>query len=142
MSFRTRVIPPHLAALRRVPSLHGCSERELTELSRLVDEVTVPAGKTLVTEGRAGREVFLIIDGTAVVTIDGQAVGALGPGQYIGEVAMLDHQPRTATVVAETPMRLFVVGPEAFGTFARVPAVAAGMALALVGYLRQAGPGG
>jgi CRP/FNR family cyclic AMP-dependent transcriptional regulator len=100
-----------LDLLRKLPALAGCSDKELAEVARQVDDWSVTAGTTLTKEGEIGREAFLIVDGRADVVIRGEKVAELGPGEFIGEMSMVDHQPRTATVVAQTPMMLLPSAP-------------------------------
>jgi CRP-like cAMP-binding protein len=133
-----KVSQAHLALLRSVPMLRGCSDRELARVGQMVDEVVVPEGQSLMVEGAHAKEAFVIVEGWAAVTVHGEPVAALGPGQFVGEVAMLDRGPRTATVVAKTPMRLLVIGPAAFAEFARAPGVSTGLALTLARRLRDA----
>jgi CRP-like cAMP-binding protein len=87
----------------------ACTKRELQAISKLTTERDVPAGKELTREGQPGREFVIVLDGTAVATRRGRKVATLGPGDYFGEIALLDPGERTATVTAETPMRLAVV---------------------------------
>jgi CRP-like cAMP-binding protein len=135
---RRKLSPTKLALLRRVPAFRYCSDKELGRLAPFVDEAEVAAGTVLAREGGAAREAFVIIDGWAAVNVCGATVATLGPGQIAGETAMLDPGPRTATVVATTPMKLLVVGPRAFGDFASQPAVARGIASELAERLRKA----
>jgi CRP-like cAMP-binding protein len=123
--------------LRQVPALAGCTEREITELATLVDDVEVPEGHVLTEEGRQGREAFLVVEGWAAVMIGDEPIAAIGPGELVGEMAMLDHKPRSATVVAKTPMKLLIIGPRAFGMFANQPAIARSIRQALVSRLRH-----
>jgi CRP/FNR family transcriptional regulator, cyclic AMP receptor protein len=102
--------------LRDVPLFKSCTEKELTKIASLVDEIEMPAGRTLAVEGRPGRECFVIADGEAVVTLHGDEIARLGPGDVFGEMALIDHGPRSATVRAESPMRLFVLDPRNFST--------------------------
>jgi CRP-like cAMP-binding protein len=95
--------------LRAIPLFAACSDRELVAVSRAVDEVDATEGDVLIREGRYGRESFVIIDGEAGVTRRGEFLARLGPGDFFGEQAVLDHQVRTATVTALTPMRLLVI---------------------------------
>jgi CRP/FNR family transcriptional regulator, cyclic AMP receptor protein len=103
-----------LQALRSAPLFEELSEHELEEVARVVDELDVPAGKELTTEGSFGHEFFVVLDGRAGVWKGGQAVGALGPGDFFGEIALIEDVPRTATVVAATPLRFFVLTRQAF----------------------------
>jgi CRP-like cAMP-binding protein len=101
----------HLAQVRLFSAL---SKKELTQIGRASDEITAPAGKVLVEEGTTGHEFFLILDGNAVVKKNGRKINTLGPSQYFGELALLVRRPRNATVVAETDMRLLVLGQREF----------------------------
>ncbi len=100
--------------LAGVPLFSACSGRDLQRLARAADEVHVPAGTELTTQGGVGREAFVILAGTALVTKDGTAAAELGPGDHFGELALLDGGPRTATVTAETDMSLLVLSIGAF----------------------------
>jgi len=86
--------------LGQVPLFAACSDKELERLARHADVVDFPAGQTLMSEGDMGHEFFVIIDGEVGVVIGGDTVAKLGPGQYVGETALLDPGPRTATVTA------------------------------------------
>jgi CRP/FNR family cyclic AMP-dependent transcriptional regulator len=105
---------PKLRALRSAPLFEKLSERELEELERVVDELDVPAGKALTTEGAFGYEFFIVLEGRASVTQAGQEIGILGPGDFFGEIALVEDTPRTATVTASTPLRFFVLTRQAF----------------------------
>lgn len=95
--------------LRAVRLFRGCSHRQLMRVAAIVDEVDVEAGRVLCRQGESGHEAFVVIAGEATVTVDGREVQKVAPGEIIGEVSLLDHGPRTATVVAATPMHLLVV---------------------------------
>ena len=101
--------------LREVALFAHCSDKELKHIESLLDEATVPAGRQLIREGEVGAEAFVIVEGQASVSLAGERLGSLGPGDAVGEMALLDRQsPRSATVVAETEMRLFVLDPRSF----------------------------
>ncbi|MEO6886485.1 MAG: cyclic nucleotide-binding domain-containing protein [Jatrophihabitantaceae bacterium] len=100
--------------LARVPMFADCSNRELQHVAKLLTEIDVQAGRQLTTEAEAGHEFFIVLDGNAEVTIDGRTVATLTSGDYFGEVALLGHGPRTATVTALTAMTLAVVGQREF----------------------------
>jgi CRP/FNR family cyclic AMP-dependent transcriptional regulator len=112
------------ALLRRLAMLRGCSDDEVAALARLVEPVEVEAGHVLVQEGATDRFAFLVVDGWASVRRNGRSIFSLGAGQFVGEMANLNGRPRSATVVAATPMTLLVVAPEHFGAFTAHPAVA------------------
>jgi CRP-like cAMP-binding protein len=93
-----------------------CSAKEIRSISSVADSVAVPAGRTLVKEGTIGRELYLIVAGTASVQRNGRQVATLGPGQHFGELSLLDRRPRNATVVSKTDMELFVIGQRQFNS--------------------------
>ena len=101
-------------ALASVPLFSACSKKELQLVANKGEHRKVDAGTTLVSEGSAGAEFFVILDGTARVERHGQKVAELGAGGYFGELSLLDRAPRNATVVAESPMELVVLGQRAF----------------------------
>jgi CRP/FNR family cyclic AMP-dependent transcriptional regulator len=112
----------HLAQVRLFSAL---SKKELNQIGRASDEVPVPAGKVIVAEGSTGHEFFLILEGSALVKRNGRKIATLGPGQYFGELALLVRSPRNATVVADTDMRLLVLGQREFsGLLDEVPGLA------------------
>jgi CRP-like cAMP-binding protein len=98
----------HIAA---VPIFAGCTRRQLQEIGRVADELTVAEGTVLARQGAVGSELFIIIDGTAAVTRDDQLVAKVGPGAFLGELAVLARVPRNATVTAETKMDVLVLTP-------------------------------
>ncbi|MEY2422146.1 MAG: hypothetical protein QOI95_2213 [Acidimicrobiaceae bacterium] len=99
-----------LERLQEVPLFAGCDDRELHEISRLVDEAVVPEGRVLISEGSTDcREAFIILEGTASVSVRGVQVAVVGPGGCTGEMAVIDHERRSATVTALTDVRLLVV---------------------------------
>ena len=101
--------------LAQVPLFSACSRKDLGLVARRADEIEVEAGKVLITEGTHGHEFFVIMDGTADVTRSNTKVATLGPGASFGELALLDKEPRNATVVATKPMKLVVLGQREFG---------------------------
>lgn len=92
--------------LARVPLFQDLSKKELSALAGAAKEVSHPAGAVLATEGEQGLGFFLIVDGTAKVTVNGRTRRKLGPGDSFGEISLLDEGPRTATVTAETAIQL------------------------------------
>jgi CRP-like cAMP-binding protein len=106
----------YLDHLSQVPLFAACSRKELQSIAKASDEVTVPSDKVLVEQGTSGRECFVIVDGTASVRRNGRKVATLGPGSYFGELSLLDKGPRTATVTAETPLTVLVLGPREFSS--------------------------
>ena len=100
--------------LRRVPLFAGLRDRELSEIERLVDEIDVPAERHLTREGGTGHEFFVIVTGSARVERQGRRLTTLGPGDFLGEIALVDGKPRSATVITEEPSRLLVLAHREF----------------------------
>lgn len=100
--------------LRRVPLFSRMNSRALEEVGRLADEIDVPRGRELMREGDRGREFFLILDGEVGIERGGRRLNRLGPGDFLGEIALLDGGPRTATAVTDSPVRLLVLGQREF----------------------------
>jgi CRP-like cAMP-binding protein len=100
--------------LRKVPLFKGLSQRQLEQVARLVDEYEAPVGKRLATTGEIGRELFIIVSGQARVSLPRGRTVRLGPGEFFGEMSLVDGGPRSASVEAVTPMRLLVVGRREF----------------------------
>jgi CRP/FNR family transcriptional regulator, cyclic AMP receptor protein len=101
-------------ALQAVPLFAGVSERHLRKLVRSAEEVRVPAGSPVIFREDTGREFFVILDGTAVVGPPTGRRVVIGPGAFFGEMSVIDGQPRSASVRAETDMTLMVLGRPAF----------------------------
>jgi CRP-like cAMP-binding protein len=127
------------AQLAKVPLFSDCSKRELQLISRAAKEVHRKAGTVLAKEGDAGVGLFLILEGTAEVTIGGRRRTTLGPGDFFGEVALLDGGPRTATVTATSDMSLLVLSEWVFrGLLHQHPSIAMKTLSTLAGRLRLA----
>ena len=100
--------------LKSVPLFAGCSKNELRELAKTADEIDLRQGTVLTREGRPGREFFVLIDGTAEVTRKGKKIADLGPGDWLGEIALITDSPRTATVTATSPVDVLVITDRSF----------------------------
>src|SRR4029079_18458356 len=87
-----------------------CTARQRRTIARHAQIAELPAGVELVREGEPGDALFVIIDGTAVVQQGGEELNRVGPGAYLGELAILDGEPRSATVVADSDVRVAVIG--------------------------------
>jgi CRP/FNR family transcriptional regulator, cyclic AMP receptor protein len=103
-----------LEQLRRVPLFAGLGKRELEELGTLADEVDVDTGRVLTREGETGHEFFVVLDGGVQVDVGGKQVASLSKGDFLGEIALIDGKPRTATTRAVGPTRLLVIGHREF----------------------------
>lgn len=100
--------------LRGVPLFHGLGERDLLRISELADVVDLPADRRIMSQGERGAEMFVLVSGTARVERDGSVIADLGPGEVLGEIALLDGGPRTATVTLSEPSRLLVLARREF----------------------------
>jgi CRP/FNR family transcriptional regulator, cyclic AMP receptor protein len=101
-------------ALATVPLFSACSKKELQMVAKSADHLTVPAGQAVVTEGAAGAEFFVILDGRARVERHGREVASLGPGAFFGDLALLDRAPRNASVIADSELEVAKLGQRAF----------------------------
>lgn len=105
--------------LKDIPLFAGLSAREREQIARWADEVDVAEGRHLVDEGDFGYEFFVIESGAAEVRHDGQTIATLGTGDFFGELALMDEERRTASVVATEPSRVIVMTRQAFDSMAR-----------------------
>jgi CRP/FNR family cyclic AMP-dependent transcriptional regulator len=101
-------------ALKRAPLFEGLSRKELTHLARVSEDLEIPAGAAICKEGEIGHEFFVIVDGDVEVSRNGKPVAMRGGGEFVGEIALLEKTPRTATVTAKTPLRVFVLTDQHF----------------------------
>jgi CRP-like cAMP-binding protein len=95
--------------LKRVPLFAHTSRRELEAICRIADEIDLAEGKELTRQGGPGREFFVLVEGSADVIKDGRKVNSLEGGDFFGEIALVHHSPRTATVTASSPVRALVI---------------------------------
>ena len=105
-----------LEALRAVPLFASMRGRDLEAVERLADTVDLPAGKALMRQGEDGNEMFVIASGKVRVERNGNEIATLGPGQAVGEMALLSEGPRLATVTTLEPTTAFVLGHREFHT--------------------------
>jgi len=125
--------------LAQVPLFATLSRKELGLVARRAEDVSVPAGKELCREGEMGHQYFVILEGSAKVTRHGRRIATLGPGNAFGELSLLSRAPRNATIVAETPMELVVLGQREFaGIIDDVPGFARKLLSALAERVRVA----
>ena len=102
-------------ALARAPLFSALSKQELGELAKATEDLEVEEGKTLTREGDLGREFFVIVEGDVSVMQDGNEIRRLGAGDFFGEIALIyDNARRTATVIAVSPLRFFVLTRQSF----------------------------
>ena len=102
--------------LKRVPLFADCSKSELRALAKSTDEIDLREGTVMTREGRPAREFFVLIEGTARVTKDGQKVAELKGGDWFGEIALITNRPRTATVTATSAVDVLVLTDRRFRT--------------------------
>ena len=125
--------------LAGVPLFAGCSAKELQLVARAGKEAHHRAGTALAREGEAGVGLFMIIEGTAEVTIGGRRRASLGPGDFFGEVALLDGGPRSATVTATSDVRVLGITEWVFrGLLHEHPSIAIKTLQVMAGRLRSA----
>lgn len=128
-----------VARLAQVWLFRACSPKQLTEIASLVDEADLRPGAVLCREGDPATEAFLVDSGLAEVTVGGQHLAVIGPGETIGEMGLLDHQRRSATVVATTDMHVYVVDARRFQALIDgVPTLARAVLCELAARLRAA----
>ena len=100
--------------LKSVPLFAQCTRKELAAVAAVADEIDLREGRELTRQGSPGREFFVLIEGEAEVRRNGRKVRTLGDGDFFGEIALVTKRPRTATVVARTPVRVLVVTDRSF----------------------------
>jgi CRP/FNR family transcriptional regulator, cyclic AMP receptor protein len=127
--------------LRGVPLFSGMTDRALDAIADLASEATFEVDDELVRQGEPGDSFLILRSGSAQVVKDGQAIRELGPGDFLGEISLIDGGPRTATVKASEPISALVIGREDFGTLLeRHPAVRLELLMALTARIRQTEP--
>ena len=100
--------------LKRVPLFSRLNKKGLEDVAHLADELDLPAGKEMATEGDRGREFFVLLNGEADVTKSGQHINTMKEGDFFGEIALVTKMPRTATVTATTDVNVLVITEHAF----------------------------
>jgi CRP/FNR family transcriptional regulator, cyclic AMP receptor protein len=124
--------------LRNVSLFASCSNKDLEKIAKAGDEVQLNAGTVLVDQGQTGREAFVILEGSATVRRNGKKVATLGSGSVVGELSLLDHGPRTATVTCDDAVTVLVISQRNFmGVIDEVPALAHKLLATLAGRIRD-----
>ena len=125
--------------LREVPLFEECSNKQFRSLAKITEVFDVAAGSVIARAGEPGNQFFLISDGSARVELSGDRHVLLGPGKFFGEMSLLDGGPRSATVVAHTPVRLFVINRRNFSVLLNdVPGLIQTLLVTLSRRVRQA----
>ncbi|MFI5046945.1 MAG: cyclic nucleotide-binding domain-containing protein [Acidimicrobiia bacterium] len=110
--------------LARVPLFEGLSNKELRLVAHLSTYLEEPAGTVLTTEGEAGHEFIVVLEGEIEIRHGDTVIATRGPGTFVGEIALLDHRPRTATVVTKSPVKIEVIDQREFaGLLAELPEI-------------------
>lgn len=124
--------------LQGISLFRAASPKELKQLSQYTQEISVNAGDVLARKGEAGQQVFVILEGIAGVELpDGDV--EIGPGEFFGELALLDQAPRMATVKAKSDMKLLVLSNQEFSSaLDAVPTLARSVMKTLAHRLREA----
>ena len=133
-----RVEGPDPTPLKGVPWFNAFTEEQLAEVARRAERLDIGAGEVILREGRLGRELFVILEGTATVTRNGRVVNVLGPGDHFGELAAIEAAPRSATVTATTDLQVLIIGPREFEAMTEVPGFRHALLSGLVRRLREA----
>ncbi len=135
-----RTIPNELLeALRAIPLFSTCNTRELREIARLGTETTIAAGVTITAEDTVGKELVIILDGSATCRVSGRKLAHFGPGDFFGEMSLLDKGPRSATVTADTEMEILVLDGREFHRLIQTSSTVAWKVLqVMAGRLRHA----
>jgi CRP/FNR family transcriptional regulator, cyclic AMP receptor protein len=102
--------------LARIPLFEGLSKKQLSQVSSLMTPLDLKAGEVLARQGEIGREFFILLEGQVEVARDGEIIAVRGPGDFIGEIALLDNRPRTATVTATTDVVVEVLNRGEFAS--------------------------
>jgi CRP/FNR family transcriptional regulator, cyclic AMP receptor protein len=137
-SAQRRSMTAAVTDLRRVPLFQGMTDRALEEVAALAHEIQIEGGQPLTTEGDDGDAFFLLLDGEVEITRGGGTIGHLAPGDFMGEISLIDGRPRTATATAVGPVRaLEVCRPEFLDLMDRHPAVRLGILIALTDRIRS-----
>jgi CRP/FNR family transcriptional regulator, cyclic AMP receptor protein len=123
--------------LSRINLFEECSNKELQAIAKAGDEITMTAGTVIVDQGQMGREAFVLMEGQVTVRRNGRKITTLSTGAVIGELSLLDHGPRTATVTCDTDCELFVIDQRHFrGVIEHHPAIAMKLLAALASEIR------
>lgn len=113
-----RTSKPEVDELRSLALFTACTPKELSTIAKASKRISIGSGDTIVSQGDLSTDCYVILDGTARVEVDGTIVAQLGPGESFGELAPLDHQPRSASVVATSGLTALVFSAPDFAKIA------------------------
>ncbi len=134
---RKRIPRSVLAELRNVPLFSECTNRQLRRLAALGTQVPIEVGQEVTVAEAPGAEWFVVLSGKASCRVRGSQVASFGPGDFFGELSLIDGSARSASVVAETPMQLLDFNRAEFGRLLEVaPSVARKMLTAMAARMR------
>jgi CRP-like cAMP-binding protein len=118
--------------IRNVPLFSKLNKKGLEDVAHIADELDLPQGKLMAQEGDRGREFFVLLEGEADVTKGDRSINRLQKGDFFGEIALVTHMPRTASVTATSDVRVLVITERDFAALLkRAPEVSRGVAEAL-----------
>jgi CRP-like cAMP-binding protein len=123
--------------LTAVELFRHCTPKELSRLAAITDEAVLETGQLLCRQGEVATAAYVIDDGEASVKIGRQVIGTVGPGESVGEMGLLDYGPRSASVVARSPMKVYVIDARRFESVLEdSPALARSLLRVLTGRIR------
>jgi CRP/FNR family transcriptional regulator, cyclic AMP receptor protein len=123
--------------LESIELFRHCTAEDLEALAAITEDRMLPAGHVLCDQGRVAQECYIVVDGQAEVTIGGRRVASIGPGETVGEMGLLDHLPRSATVTATTPMQVYVIEGKRFEQVLQSSGVARALLVLLSRRIRE-----
>ena len=125
--------------LKKVPLFSNLSQRHLGEIGKHADQVQVERDRVLVQQGKTGREFIFIVEGKARIEKNGKVIRQLSGGDFLGEISLIDGEPRTSSVIAETDMTLLIVHKPSFDHLLEdIPGLQRKILISLCQYLRRA----
>jgi CRP-like cAMP-binding protein len=126
-----------IGRLAEVALFQHCTPKELTRLASITDQAVLETGQVLCRQGEVATAAYVIDDGEANVKIGTQVIGTVGPGESVGEMGLLDYRPRSATVVASSPMKVYVINARRFESVLEdAPTLARSLLRELTGRIR------
>ena len=128
---------PKVRRLGEVALFQHCTPKELTRLAGITDQAVLETGQVLCRQGEVATAAFVIDDGAASVKVGEQVIGGVGAGEIVGEMGLLDYRPRSATVVASSPMKVYVIDARRFeSVLEETPTLARNLLRELTGRIR------